>query len=60
MADSTKFGTGSVRNSFGSGKPFGGHATTAAPTTRDLPSTLPTKSRFTVSPMSGSSVRFAA
>lgn len=52
--------TVSARNPFGSGKPFGARATTAAPTTRDLPTTLRTKSRFTVSPMSGSSVHFAS
>ena len=52
--------TGSARNPFGSGKPFGARATTAALTTRDLPTTLRTKSRFTVSPMSGSSVHFAS
>jgi hypothetical protein len=35
-------------NPFGSGKPFGVRQTTAAAATRDFPTTLRTKSRFTV------------
>jgi DinB family len=42
--------TGSARNPFGSGKPFGARQTTAPAATRDLPITLRTKSRFTNSP----------
>jgi hypothetical protein len=52
--------TGSARNPFGSGKPFGIRQTTAAADARAFPTTLRTKSRFTVSPTSGSSVHFAS
>jgi hypothetical protein len=52
--------TGSARNPFASGKLFGVRQTIAPPATRDLPTTLPTKSRFTLSPASGSSVHFAS
>src|ERR1039457_91896 len=52
--------TGSARNPFASGKLFGVRQTIAPPATRDLPTTLRTKSRFTVSPASGSSVHFAS
>jgi hypothetical protein len=52
--------TGSARNPFGSGKPFAARQTTAAVATRALPTTLRTKSRFTVSPTSGSAVHFAS
>jgi len=52
--------TGSARNPFGRGKPLGARQTTAPAATRDLPTTLRTKSRFTVSPTSGSSVHFAS
>ena len=51
---------GSARNPLGSGKPFGVRQTTAPPATRDLPTTLRTKSRFTGSPTSGSSVHFTS
>ena len=46
--------TGTARNPLGKGKLFGVRATTEPPMTRELPSTFRTKSRFTVSPMSGS------
>jgi hypothetical protein len=52
--------TGNARDPFGSGKLFGVRPTTAAAATRDLPTALRTKSRFTVSPTSGSSVHFAS
>ena len=49
-----------ARNPFENGKPFGVRATAAPASTLDLPTTLRTKSRFTVSPTSGSSVHFAS
>src|ERR1700722_2921551 len=52
--------TGNARNPFARGKPFDARHTTAPPATRDLPTTLRTNSRFTVSPTSGSSVHFAS
>jgi hypothetical protein len=41
--------SGRGRNRFASGKLLGARQTTAPPATRDLPTTLRTKSRFTVS-----------
>src|SRR5450432_2391504 len=52
--------TGRARNPLEKGKLFGVRATTAPPVTKDLPTILSTKARFTESPMSGSSVHFAS
>jgi hypothetical protein len=52
--------TGEARNPFANGKLFGVRQTTEQAVTRDLPITLRTKSKFTVSPRSGSSVHFAS
>src|SRR5579859_7099786 len=51
---------GNARNSFVRGKLLGVREMTAPAATRDLPMTLRTKSRFTVSLMSGNSVHFAS
>ena len=52
--------TGTARNPLLSGKLLGVREMTAPPPTRDLPTTVRTKLRFTVSPSPGSSVHFAS
>src|ERR1700694_1266278 len=52
--------TGSARNPLLSGKLLGVREMTAPPVTRDLPTTVRAKLRFTVSPSPGSSVHFAS
>src|SRR5216684_2481096 len=51
---------GSARNPLLSGKLLGVREMTAPPVTRDLPTTVRAKLRFTVSPSPGSSVHFAS
>src|SRR5438034_10571096 len=52
--------TGRARNPLLSGKLLGVREMTAPPVTRDLPTTVRAKLRFTVSPSPGSSVHFAS